>query len=124
MLEFFGSPECILCSTATKVISNARFLHTLYACHAYMEQLATTSVHFRSCTELTLPSVILQLWLFLITHTVNTSAFYSFGVSTGDTQLPRVNDNSSVPINLPVPIPFFGRLERRLYVSQLLVLCI
>ena len=71
-----------------------------------------------------LPSVILQLWLFLITHTVNMSAFYSFGVSAGDTQLPQEDDSSSAPINLTIPIPFFGSLERTLYVSPLLVLCI
>ena len=69
-----------------------------------------------------LPSVILQLWLFLITHTVNTSAFYSFGVSAGDTRFRQLDDASSGPINLTVPIPFFGSLERTLYVSQLLVL--
>ena len=72
-----------------------------------MEQLATISVHSR----------LLQLWLFLITLTVNMSAFYSFGVSAGDTQMQRQNDASSGPINLTVPIPFFGRLERILYVS-------
>ena len=27
--------------------------YLLNACHVYMEQLATTSVYFRSCTELT-----------------------------------------------------------------------
>ena len=61
------------------------------------------------------------MWLFLITHTVNTSAFYSFGISTGDTQLPQTDDASSAPINLTVPIPFFGSLERTLYVSPQLV---
>ena len=60
--------------------------------------------------------------IFDCTHTVNTSAFYSFGVSAGDTQLPREDDGSSAAINLPVPIPFFGRLERTLYVSPRLVL--
>ena len=78
-----------------------------------MEQLATISVHSR----------LLQLWLFLITLTVNMSAFYSFGVSAGDTQMQRQNDASSGPINLTVPIPFFGRLERILYVSLQFVLC-
>ena len=56
------------------------------------------------------------------THTVNTNDFYSFGVSAGDTQLPQQDDSSSDPINLPVPIPFFGSLERTLYVSPQLVL--
>ena len=69
-----------------------------------------------------LPSVILQLWLFLITHTVNSSAFYSFGVSVGDTRFQQLDDASSGPINLTVPIPFFGSLERTLYVSPRLVL--
>ena len=72
-----------------------------------MEQLVKISVHSR----------LLQLWLFLITLTVNTSAFYSFGVSAGDTQMQQQNDGSSDPINLTVPIPFFGRIERTLYVS-------
>ena len=78
-----------------------------------MEQLVKISVHSR----------LLQLWLFLITLTVNTSAFYSFGVSAGDTQMQQQNDASSDPINLTVPIPFFGRIERTLYVSLQLVLC-
>ena len=62
--------------------------------------------------------------IFDYTHTVNTSAFYSFGVSAGDTRFQQLDDASSGPINLTVPIPFFGSLERTLYVSQLLVLCI
>ena len=85
----------------------------MYAWHICMEQLVKISVHSR----------LLQLWLFLITFTVNMSAFYSFGVSAGDTQMQRQNDASSGPINLTVPIPFFGRLERILYVSLQLVLC-
>ena len=81
---------------------------------AYMYgQLVKISVHSR----------LLQLWLFLITLTVNTSAFYSFGVGAGDTQMQRQDDSSSAPINLTVPIPFFGRLERILYVSLQLLLC-
>ena len=51
------------------------------------------------------------------TCTVNMSAFCSFGESAGDAQLPEDDDISSDPINLTVPILFFGRIERTLFVS-------
>ena len=35
----------------------------------------------------------------------------------------REDDSSSAPVNLTIPIPFFGRLERILYVSLQLLLC-
>ena len=100
-----------------------KFLNPALQCMPY--RYGTASYNFCSLQvthRIDLPSVILQLWLFLITHTVNTSAFYSFGVSAGDTQFQQLDGASSGPINLPVPIPFFGSPERTLYVSPQLVL--
>ena len=117
--EIFLTRKCNTRTIFTMKISRS----TVHVCIPY--RYGTASYDFCSLQvthKIDLPSVILQLWLFLITHTVNTSAFYSFGVSAGDTQLPQEDDSSSAPINLTVPIPFFGRLERTLYVSPQLVL--
>ena len=61
---------------------------------------------------------------FLIVYTVNNTNFFDFGVDTGDTQLERIDDGSSAPINLDIstPIQFFGTTQRTLYVSQLCIL--
>ena len=55
-------------------------------------------------------------------YTVNYTNFFDFGVDVGDTQLNRIDDGSSPPINLSTPIQFFGRTQYTLFVSQLYIL--
>ena len=53
-------------------------------------------------------------------YTVDNNNFYNFGVSAGDAQLQRVDDDGSSPfILLSTPFRFFGTPESILYVSQL-----
>ena len=55
-------------------------------------------------------------------YTVNDTNFFDFGVNTDDVQLNRIDDGSSPPINLSIPIQFFGRTQHTLFVSQLCIL--
>ena len=55
----------------------------------------------------------------MIVCTVNYTNFFDFGVDVGDTQMNRIDDGSSPPINLSPPIQFFGIAQHTLFVSQL-----
>ena len=41
---------------------------------------------------------------------------YQFGEGTGDAKLPRIDDKPSTAIQLPVKFPFYGEMEKLLYV--------
>ena len=55
-------------------------------------------------------------YTFLIVYTVNTANFFGFGVDAGDTEIERVDNGTSPPINLSTPIRFFGTMQSTLYV--------
>ena len=53
-------------------------------------------------------------------YTVNYTNFFEFGVDAGDAQVS--DDGGLPPINLSIPIQFFGRTQHTLYVSLLCIL--
>ena len=59
-------------------------------------------------------------------YTANNTNFIDFGVNAGDAQLELIllgnSNGGSPPINLPIPIQFFGRTQHTLFVSQLCIL--
>ena len=57
------------------------------------------------------------LFNFVTSRTVDYSNFFDFGVDRGDTQLNRIDDGSSPPFSLPIPIQFFERSQSTIYVS-------
>ena len=54
-------------------------------------------------------------------YTVNSTNLFDFGVNASDAQLERLDDGSSPPISLSIPIPFFERSQSTLYVSWLCI---
>ena len=60
--------------------------------------------------------------LHLTSHTVDYSNFFDFGVDAGDTRLNRIDDGSSPPFSLPLPIQFFERSQSTIYVSWFCIL--
>ena len=55
-------------------------------------------------------------------YTVNNNNLFDFGVNASDAQLESIDDGSSPPISLSIPIRFFERSQSTLYVSWLCIM--
>ena len=64
-------------------------------------------------------SVVLVLLLSCKAIAIPLAEFYQFGSDVGDTELPRDDDNSSSPIELPHPLTVFGTSYNVTFVSNL-----